>query len=349
MTGEKRGSVSTGSRTSHTDKTKSTGHTKSSRQAGSSIGRSTGKTGSTGKAGSTGSKKAETGKSSGNRKLQTSAAKASDSKKNKKNTAGAYVAYIDTEFNAFDYYGHNDGIQEVIEIGLVVMRDEEFIDGFSSYCALKKGHTLTKRTEQLTGISRKDIADAPQFADVVEHMNVFLDMYNPAAIYAYGPEDRMQLIKTAELYHINGQELYYINRISDIMKDLRNMLGTGGRTKLSLSVKDICEICGIEAKGIHDAYNDAMYLGKSAEMIINGHYDPSRLDKVLDNKNWLSGYRSARRFKEQRKTVMLRDEQLEPIRSALTRLRDENIYPDCQLRALWDDLRVITGREPEYE
>ena len=260
-----------------------------------------------------------------------------------------FVAYLDTEFNAFDYYGQNEGIQEVIEIGLVIMRKDELVDGFRSFCALKEGHVLTRRSEQLTGICPDDLADAPHFADVIEHMNVFLDMYNPKDIYAYGPEDRMQLLKTSELYNIRNSEMYYINRIQDIMKNLSKKLGAREKSKLSLSVKDICAVCGIDAKGIHDAYNDALYLGRCSEMIKSGQVDPSRLDAVLADKNWLSGYRSSRRFKDRRETVMLRDEQLEPIRYAISRLSQEHRYPDHQLRALWDDLLVITGREPEFE
>ena len=202
-----------------------------------------------------------TGKTNDRRRKKTASdTGSSEQKKAERRPSSAFIAYLDTEFNAFDYYGHNGGIQEVIEIGLVVMRNGELVDGFRSFCALKEGHTLTRRAEQLTGITKDDMADAPHFIDVIEHMNVFLDMYNPAQVYAYGPEDRMQLLKTAELYHLNNQELYYINKISDIMKELKNMLGARSKTKLSLSVKDICAICGIDAKGIHDAYNDALYL-----------------------------------------------------------------------------------------
>lgn len=266
-----------------------------------------------------------------------------------RNNSNACVAYLDTEFNAFDYYGQNEGIQEIIEIGLVVMRGEEVVDGFRSFCALKRGHSLTRRSEQLTGIKSGDIENAPSFVDVVEHMNVFLDMYSPRMVCAYGPEDRMQLLKTAELYNLRSPELYYINKIQDIMRNLSDRLGARKKTKLSLSVKDLCAVCGIDAKGIHDAYNDALYLGRCAEMIMLGNVDPDRLDTVLADKNWLSGYRQSRRFKDKRETLMLRDEQLEPIRYAISRLSDEQRYPDHQLKALWDDLLVITGRDPEFE
>lgn len=288
------------------------------------------------------------GKSNKNRKTLTALAESARADE-KHHNSNACVAYLDTEFNAFDYYGQNEGIQEIIEIGLVVMRQEEVVDGFRSYCALKHGHTLTRRSEQLTGIKARDIENAPGFADVIEQMNAFLDMYNPRQVCAYGPEDKMQLRRTAELNKMKGPELYYINRIQDIMRDLSDRLGARKKTKLSLSVKDICAVCDIDAKGIHDAYNDALYLGRCAEKIMMGNVDPERLDAVLADKNWMSGYRQSRRFKDKRETILLRDEQLEPIRYAVSRLSEEHRYPDHQLRALLDDLLVITGRDPESD
>lgn len=263
--------------------------------------------------------------------------------------APTYVAYLDTEFNAFDFYGQNEGKQEIVEIGLTVMLKGEVVDGFRSFCALKSGHVLTRRTQQLTGISRANVVNAPHFADVVSSMNVFLDMYNPAQIYAYGTEDRVQLLRTAELYKLGSQELYYIDRIKDITKLISAKLGAHSKIKMQLSVKDLCAVCGISPQGIHDAYNDALYLGRCAEKIMNGRINTARLSKVLSDKEWLSGYRSARRFKEKRGKLLLSDAQLEPIRYALTRVENEHLYQDFQLKALWDDLRMITGRAPEYE
>ena len=44
-----------------------------------------------------------------------------------------YIAFLDTEFNAFDYYDQNGGKQEIIEIGVVVMRSGKVLDGFRSF------------------------------------------------------------------------------------------------------------------------------------------------------------------------------------------------------------------------
>ena len=77
--------------------------------------------------------------------------------------------------------------------------------------------------------------------------------------------------------------------------------------------------------------------------------DPDKIRKLLADKTWLSGYRQARHFKEKREELLLDDEQLRPIRYAIDRLIDEGQYHDYQLQAFWDDLMIMTGREPEYD
>ncbi len=263
-------------------------------------------------------------------------------------TSSKYTAYIDTEFNCFDYYGQNGGVQEIIEIGLVVMRAGEFVDGFRSYCALRPGHKLSRRAEDLTGINRSDLETAPSYPEAVRDMNRFLDMYNPSQLYAYGPEDRAQMKKTAELYDMSSAELYYLSGIKDIMKELNQRLN-GRKKSLQMSLKDVCSICGIDPKGIHDAYNDAIYLGKCTELILAGNFDAERVRAVAENKARVSGYRAARRFKDIRESVLLNDEELEPVRYAIDRLIREQSYPEHQLRALLDDLLAVTGRNPENE
>lgn len=262
------------------------------------------------------------------------------------------IAYIDTEFNAFDYYGQNEGRQEIIEIGAIIMRGDQVIDGFRSFCALGKGHALTKRAADITGITKSELKDAPPFPEALEMMNVFLDMYNPRFIYAYGGEDKVQLRKSASLYDMGSPSLYYVNKIADIMPLLAAELSVkskSGGGNLSLGVKDLCNICGISTDGAHDAYNDALFLGRAAEMIRSGRYDPKRAERVVNKKAWIAAYRSARRFKEKHEETLLNDSELEPIRFLIGRLCDEGKYNESHLLALWDDLLAVSGREPENE
>ena len=261
------------------------------------------------------------------------------------------IAYIDTEFNAFDYYGQNDGRQEIIEIGAVIMRGDQVVDGFRSFCALGKGHALTKRASDITGITKHELKDAPPFPEALEMMNVFLDMYNPRFIYAYGGEDKVQLRKSASLYDMGSPSLYYVNKIADIMPMLAAELSVKNKSggNLSLGVKDLCNICGISTDGAHDAYNDALFLGRAAEIILSGRYDPRRAERVVNKKAWIAAYRSARRFKDKHEEMLLNDEQLEPIRFLIGKLCDEGKYNETHLLALWDDLLTVSGREPENE
>ena len=97
------------------------------------------------------------------------------------------------------------------------MRSGKALDGFRSFCALKNGHTLSRRAQELTGILPVDLETAPSFPEVIEQMNVFLDMYNPHYIYAYGPEDRTQLLKTATLNNNAKPKHKNINKIQKLI------------------------------------------------------------------------------------------------------------------------------------
>lgn len=256
------------------------------------------------------------------------------------------TAYIDTEFNAFDYYGQNGGHQEILQVGAVIISNLEVIDSFSSFCRLRPGHVLSKRAEKLTGISAKDLKTAPSFPEVLEELNSFFAGYSPVSVFAYGNEDRLQLLNTAALYGIKKDGLKYINRIEDNMKQLRALLRIKKRSNLSLSVGDLCDICGIKASHMHDAYNDALNLGKCSELIRRSAFEPEQVDRVLEKKVWMSNYRMARRIKECRDGVILDDADLKPMKALIDNLKEDGYYPDYLLQAIFDDLLMITGRTP---
>ncbi|MDO4960587.1 MAG: exonuclease domain-containing protein [Eubacteriales bacterium] len=258
----------------------------------------------------------------------------------------ATIAYIDTEFNAFDYYGQNGGSQEIIQIGAVVVRDGKQLDGFNTFCALKKGHVISKRTVKLTGIKESDLKGAPAFPEALEALNTFFDRFGPEHIFAYGSEDRIQMLNTARQYNIDRDELRYAENIEDNMKTVSTMLKLKRKSNLTLSVKDLCEICEVNADRPHDAYNDAIYLAECTEIIKRGKFDPERVEGLLDRKNWMSNYRMSRRIKECRESVILTDEELAPVRAMIAVLQENGDYPDYQLQALFDDLLMITGRIP---
>ena len=257
------------------------------------------------------------------------------------------TAYLDTEFNAFDYYGQNGGSQEIIQIGAVIMKGGKQVDEFQTFCALKKGHLVSRRTIRLTGITKSDLQDAPVFPEALEMLNAFLDRYAPKAIYAYGDEDRVQMLNTAHLNGIRKESLRHVEKIENILKRLSTQLGLKKRSNLTLSVHDLCEICGLSADHQHDALNDAVYLALCSELILRGAFDPDNLQKLLYRKSWMSNYRISRRIKDRRDSVILEDTDLAPIKAVISTLQEDGVYPDYQLQAIYDDLLMITGREPE--
>ena len=259
------------------------------------------------------------------------------------------LAFIDTEFNAFDYYGQNGGTQEIIQIGMVITKGGKIIDNFSSYCALKKGHVLSKRSIRLTGIQNEDLKNAPSFEAVLETMNTLLDEHLPIAIYAYGSEDKLQMINTARLHRLDKATLRHIDHIEDNMHLLASKLGVKKRSNLSLSVKDLCTICEIDADKPHDAYNDALYLAQCSEKIRKGDFSAANVQTLLDKKLWMSNYRIARRIKESHEHLLLDDSDLAPIRALIAKLQEDGGYPDYQLQAILDDILMLSGRIPELD
>ena len=268
-------------------------------------------------------------------------------KRRRRRKPAAVTAYLDTEFNAFDYFGQNGGNQEILQIGAVIMKGGKQIDAFQTFCALRKGHLISRRTVKLTGITKADLKDAPEFPEALEMLNDFLDQYAPKAIYAYGDEDRVQMLNTARLNGVRKESLRYVEKIENILKRLSTQLGLKKRSNLTLSVNDLCKICEVSAEHQHDALNDAVYLALCSELILRGAFSRENVQKLIDRKSWMSNYRISRRIKDRRETVILEDSDLAPIKAVISTLQEDGLYPDYQLQAIYDDLLMITGREPE--
>lgn len=262
--------------------------------------------------------------------------------------SGGISVYIDTEFNAFDYYGQNEGCQEIIEIGIAVMLDGEVRDKFNSLCRLTDGHTLSRRTSKLTGITREDLKASPSFPEVLSDMNAFLDQYDPKYIYAYGNEDKLQLANTANLYGLDEYEQRYIDRVRDNLRTLNKMLGIE-RKNLTLSVKDLCIICGFDADNTHNAYYDALYLARCSEAIYSGNYAPEDVQNIFERKAWMAGYHSSRRIREKRDDLVLTDREIDELQRIIDRLHTGSQYKDYLFSAIMDDLLMMSGRDPQTE
>jgi len=65
------------------------------------------------------------------------------------------------------------GVDEIIEIGLVVMHGREIIDRFETL--VWSDRTIPPWVARLTGISNRDLEGAPTFSDVAESVASFLD------------------------------------------------------------------------------------------------------------------------------------------------------------------------------
>lgn len=94
--------------------------------------------------------------------------------------------YLDTEFNAFEYKGPNEGTQEVVEIGAVVMENGSITDTFHTYCRIRANHRITKRCSYITGITDETFLNAPKFPEACKVLVRFLEKYEVKRILVYG-------------------------------------------------------------------------------------------------------------------------------------------------------------------
>lgn len=84
------------------------------------------------------------------------------------NLADATYAIVDLETT-----GSVIGVDEIIEIGLVVMHGSEIVDRFETL--VWSDRTIPPWVARLTGISNRDLEGAPTFSDVAETVATLLD------------------------------------------------------------------------------------------------------------------------------------------------------------------------------
>lgn len=263
---------------------------------------------------------------------------------NLKNTK---VCFLDTEFNAFDYNGQNDGYQEITEIGAVVFQNGKAIARFSRYCLLKKGHYLTKRCKKITGITPKVInREGVPFNQAMNELNGFLVKNKVKVVYAFGPSDSMEMRRTARLNKSNQNVVETIKSIKNVYPIFRNGLSL----HYAFSLFDICRICNVEhgEDRAHSALYDAEDTGLALYNMRANNINKQVLDEINTHKYNIKLYRKARSVNNA--TVKVIPEVNTDFMETLNKVFDnaeERIGNPIKL-ALHDDMMRVIGR-PDLE
>lgn len=201
------------------------------------------------------------------------------------------ICFLDTEFNAFDSPGQNDGFQEITEIGAVVFCNGKVKDKFSRYCKIKKGHKLSKKCRRITGIDG-DVLNKHgiHFSDAMNELIFFLERNHVSKIFAFGPADAIELRHTAKLNNVDKHIYNVINKIKNVYPIFENILSL----HYVFSLTDICRICCINHEKAHSAINDAEDTGLAFYNMKMGKIDKQLLIELNTHKNNVRIYRKNR-------------------------------------------------------
>lgn len=276
-----------------------------------------------------------------------------DKKKEEKKTSRrqGMICYLDTEFNGMDYHGQNGGYQDVVQIGAVMMMRGKVYAEFNSYCRLPRGARLSKRLEQITGINKEKLADAPTYCEALSDFAEFIDMYHPSKIYAYGSEDKVRLLETLKHSRITDEELMDVcSRVTDILPAVDEILHHSKRTG-TLSLSELCDICMVTVEDEHDAFSDAKRLGLCYESLKRGNYSEEVFRSITESKEYRISYYNKRRFREP--VIVGKEiaaiEELEPFIRVVEEAKESGKYKVADLDALRDDVLTLAGIAPLYE
>ncbi|WP_019676381.1 3'-5' exonuclease [Arsukibacterium perlucidum] len=152
---------------------------------------------------------------------------------------------------------------QIIEVGAVLCGGGKIIDEFQSYVQPMSDYELTQFCSELTGITKKQLADAPTIQHVAATFGQFISDSKPELIISWGQGDRDILATectAADIaYPLSGFE--YQNFKKEFCKQ-RKIKRVGLKTAL--------QICGITLEGRqHSAVSDAANLARLFNYTLN--------------------------------------------------------------------------------
>lgn len=145
---------------------------------------------------------------------------------------------------------------EIIQIGAIKL-DSNFniIDTFNSYVRPEIYKNIHPFVGKMTGITLKDVVDAPSFAKVYKDFKKFISGKNPI-LCVWGTGDLKELYRNITYYDLPSKSLpkSYINIQHYASNYFENPAGK------SIGLQNAIQILGLnQDKSYHDALNDAYY------------------------------------------------------------------------------------------
>lgn len=255
------------------------------------------------------------------------------------------ICFLDTEFNAKNYNEQNDGYQEITEIGAVYMENGMVIDRFSRYCKIKKGHKLTKRCKNITGITPEILNEkGVSFNQAMKELRMFIKKYKISKIYTFGSADAEEMLATAKLNH-SGPEVYeLIKKLCNIYPQFQEKLDL----HYMFSLSDICKICNVNHDMAHSALADAEDTGYAYLNMKSGKISREILNEINIHKYNVGIYRDNRSLKmvNVKRPEVVTNQFIQNMEAVFDNAKD--VIKEPILRAIHDDMMRLIGR-PDME
>jgi len=184
---------------------------------------------------------------------------------------------IDLEMNTTPK--ENGMKNELIEIGAVKLDENlEEIDTFHTYVKAVNG-PITAIITELTGISQKDIENAPFFCDAMDSFIAWAGE-TETVFYSWSNCDKKQFEYESEYKNYSNDRFnYMLENWVDIQAEYDRIIGTGHTVALDNALKS----AGVEPKGVpHTALGDAVNTAEILKIIKDENKTRERLGNLID-------------------------------------------------------------------
>mgnify|MGYP002509119892 FL=1 len=190
--------------------------------------------------------------------------------------------YMDAEFD-----GVRKGsrfIQCLIFIGLIAIDNECVVDSYYSLIRPRRFHKLSKTVRRMTKLSDEEIKKAPDFREVMDEINAFINALNsPYELYTFGPDD-VRTLKHQAVYEGYGN-ISALTKFTDLQRKISNDIIYKKKVASDmLSLDDLKYIYGIGNKVEHNALNDAVDLYLIHEANMSGAIQAERLEIIAERR-----------------------------------------------------------------
>lgn len=270
-----------------------------------------------------------------------------------------YYAFFDAEYTCYmesdTAFDRNHG-SEVISVGLVIC-DKNFnlVKTFYSPIHPIYNSRLTRYCKSLTGLTQKEIDEAPSYDEVFQTLYMILQEYPVREIFTWG-NDAHTLCNDVEKNHksVSRKHKKVINKIRDLTKKLtKKVFGRG----IVLSLSDMKYICDMEHRTEHNALSDARDLYLITKKCVQETYNREKAQKLQKYIERRDNYHQNRRFKRPftPEQTVIRSEQekkhfqkmsVQYINLLKDYFKDEQGKIPSPILAMCDDIRSLNGKQP---